>query len=186
MQGRLEVIAGPMFSGKSEELMRRLRRDQIAGREVMLFKPMIDDRYEEDHVVSHNGAKMKAISVAKSEDLFWQAYGISQVVGIDEVQFMDDGIVRAALDLVAENKKVIVSGLDMTFRQEPFARMPELMALAESVTKLTAVCHSCGEDASFTQRLIDGKAASFAGDTVKVGGLDSYEARCRNCFRSAP
>lgn len=183
-QGRLEVITGPMFSGKSEELMRRLRREKLAGRSVGLFKPLIDDRYEEDHVVSHNGAKMEAIR-CEIPGLFM--YGMDyDVVGIDEIQFFPERVRTVLNILIWSRRKIIVAGLDMTFRQEPFGIMPYLLSVAEDVQKLSAVCHRCGNDAYFTQRLVDGEPASFSGATVEVGGTESYEARCRNCFESRP
>lgn len=182
---RLEVICGPMYAGKSEELMRRLRRDQIAGRNVLLIKPKIDERYSQTHVTSHNGVTMEAKIGVTASDIFWLGYGAAEVIGIDEIQFFEKDVVQAITDLLNEDKKIIVSGLDMTYRQEPFGDVPTLMAIADSVTKLSAVCHSCGEDAIYTQRLIGGEPAPFAGETVQVGGLDTYEARCRNCFRAA-
>lgn len=183
--GRLEVICGPMYSGKSEELMRRLRRDKIAGRRVVLIKPTIDTRFDEDYVVSHNGAAMEAIRVEDSKALY-DVGSSFEVVGIDEVQFYDvfvGNIIRAFIDA---KSKVIVSGLDMTFRREPFGVMPELLSIAEKVDKLTAVCHKCGDDAYFTQRLTSGLPSSYSEPTVEVGGLDTYEARCRLCYESAP
>lgn len=180
--GRLEVITGPMYSGKSEELMRRLRRDRIAGRRVVLFKPTIDNRFEEDYVVSHNGAVMEAIRADTGREVLWDTS--FEVFGIDEIQFFDEHILGAIKVLVEDEKRVIVSGLDMTFRREPFGVMPELLSIAESVTKLSAVCHRCGDEAYFTQRLTDGHPSNFDEPTVEVGGLDSYEARCRNCFES--
>lgn len=182
--GRLEIICGPMYSGKSEELMRRLRRAKIANKDVILVKTKIDDRYEDDHVVSHNGVKMEAVA-ADFDDLR-EIVDSKEVVGIDEVQFYSEHVYWLIQDLVEEGKTVIVSGLDMTYRREPFGVMGPLLAIADSVDKYTAICHKCGEEASFTQRLIDGEPASFKGDTIVVGGLDSYEARCRLCFESAP
>lgn len=180
--GRLEVITGPMFSGKSEELMRRLRRSQIAGYKVGLFKPDIDHRYKREKVVSHNGTEMHAVLVKSESDLHIQAFGYD-VIGVDEVQFIEN-VVQTIRDL-AKNNIVIVSGLDMTYRAEPFGEMPTLLAIAERVDKYTAVCHSCGADATRTQRLLDGKPAPFSGPTVQVGGVESYEARCLKCFQSA-
>lgn len=178
--GRLEVICGPMYSGKSEELMRRLRRNKIAGRKVILVKPRADDRYHSDHVVSHNGASMEA-QACSVEDLM-NVIEDADTVGIDEVQFYTEELIPVINTLVSNGKLVVVSGLDMTYRQEPFGIMPYLLSTAENVEKLAAICHKCGEDAYFTQRLDDGKPASFAGPTVSVGGLESYEARCRDCF----
>lgn len=182
MTGKLEVITGPMFSGKSEELMRRLRRAQIAGRTVALFKPKVDSRYKRTSVVSHAGREMEALEINSAERLLVDTLGFD-VVGIDEVQFLE-GIVKP-IEKMVERQVVIVSGLDMTFRREPFGDLPVLLALADEVHKLTAVCHSCGADATLTQRLIDGKPAPFSGPTVQVGGLESYEARCRRCFEAA-
>lgn len=177
--GRLEVITGPMFSGKSEELLRRLRRAAIAGYNVGLFKPDIDHRYKREKVVSHNGVEMTAIPVKSANDLYLQALGFD-VVGVDEVQFIEN--IVDTLRQVSKKAIVIVSGLDMTYRAEPFGDIPTLLAIAERIDKLTAVCHKCGLDASRTQRLVDGKPASFAGPTVQVGGIESYEARCGQCF----
>lgn len=181
--GRLEVICGPMFSGKTEELIRRLRREQIGQKSVILFKPSIDTRYGED-VTTHNGVSFAA-SVCE-DSLFSREGKFKEVIGIDEVQFFDPKeALNDILWLANNDYKVIVSGLDMTYRQEPFGIVPELMAYADSVTKLSAVCHKCGADAIYTQRLIDGKPASFSGDTIVVGGLEVYEARCRGCFEAA-
>lgn len=182
MSGRLEVVCGPMYSGKSEELMRRLRRAQIAGKTVALFKPQIDSRYKKRSVVSHAGREMEALETSSAESLLVAALGYD-VLGIDEVQFLDGAV--EPIRKMAERQIVIVAGLDMTYRREPFGDMPTLLAIADSIEKLTAVCHMCGADATLTQRLINGKPASFSGPTVQVGGLDSYEARCRRCFEAA-
>lgn len=181
--GRLEVVVGPMYSGKSEELMRRLRRAQIAGKSVALFKPVFDKRYKHNRVVSHAGQEMDAVLVSTASTLPVDALGYS-VVGIDEVQFIED-VIEPILLMTARGQTVIVSGLDQTYRREPFGDVPHLMALADRVDKLSAICHSCGSDATLTQRLIDGRAAPFAGPTVQVGGLESYEARCTRCFEAA-
>lgn len=183
MTGRLEVIVGPMFSGKSEELMRRLRRAQIAGKSVVVFKPQFDKRYKHNRVVSHNGTEMDAILVSDVTQLRVDAFGYD-VVGIDEIQFIE-GAVEHVMLMAARGQVVIVSGLDQTYRREPFGEIPTLLALGDRIDKLSAVCHACGADATLTQRLIDGKPAPFAGPTVQVGGLDSYEARCRKCFEPA-
>lgn len=180
--GRIEIITGPMFSGKSEELMRRLRRSKIAGYNVGLFKPDIDHRYEHKKVVSHNGVEMDAIIVRSASDLRIQGLGYD-IIGIDEIQFIEK--VVPAIQELARNAIVVVSGLDMTYRAEPFGEMPTLLAIAERVDKLTAVCHSCGADATRTQRLVNGKPASFTGPTVQIGGIESYEARCVKCFGAA-
>lgn len=191
--GRLEVICGPMFSGKSEELLRRLRRAEIAGHKVVVVKPTIDHRYSQKEVVSHAGSKMPALVVNEISDLRFETVGYD-VVGIDEVQFFDgknsfssgheDFLIETLLTM-SKRQLVIVSGLDMTYRGEPFGSMPTLMAVADRVEKLNAVCHSCGQDAMMTQRLVDGKPAPFTGPTIEVGGIETYEARCRNCYQKA-
>lgn len=180
-QGRLEVICGPMFSGKTGELIRRLRREQIARKSTLLLKPEIDTRYGKA-VSTHDGVSMEAVnfnglSITHPGEDF-------DVIGIDEVQFFPNTIESDILWLVEGlHKTVIVSGLDMTYRREPFSVVPNLMALADSVTKLYAVCHLCGKPATLTQRLINSQPAPFSGDTIQVGGLESYEARCRGCFQ---
>jgi len=182
--GWLEVICGPMFSGKSEELIRRLRRAEIAGQRALIVKPQIDDRYDIGHVVSHAGAKMRAVAVSRPGDVPGLADDYD-VVGIDEVQFFQPEIVFAIEALVERNKRVVASGLDQDFRGLPFGPMPELLCRAELVDKLQAVCHRCGGPATMTQRLVDGFPASADGATIVVGALDSYEARCRACHELA-
>ncbi|MGZ4378320.1 MAG: thymidine kinase [Gaiellaceae bacterium] len=179
--GWLEVVCGPMFCGKSEELIRRLRRAEIAGQRVLIVKPLIDDRYDLGHVVSHAGAKMRAVSAAAGSDVPRLAQGY-EAVGIDEVQFFDDGIVEAIDSLVRTGTRVVAAGLAQDFRGLPFGSMPTLLCVAEFVDKLEAVCHRCGGPATMTQRLLDGAPAPFEGATIQVGALDSYEARCRACF----
>jgi thymidine kinase len=181
--GWLEVICGPMFSGKSEELIRRLRRAEIAGQRVLIVKPRVDDRYDVAHVVSHAGAKMRAVSVDDSSDVSRRADAY-EAVGVDEAQFFDPGIVAAVEGLVAAGKRVVVAGLDRDFRGEPFGAMPLLLCQAEFVDKLQAVCHRCGGPATRTQRLVDGEPAPFDGATIQIGALDSYEARCGACYRA--
>jgi thymidine kinase len=181
--GWLEVVCGPMFSGKSEELIRRLRRAEIAGQRVLIVKPRIDDRYDVAHVVSHAGAKMRAVAVEDAADALGRA-DTYDAIGIDEAQFFDDDIVDAVRTLVARGKRVVVAGLDRDFRGEPFGPMPVLLCLAEFVDKLHAVCHACGGTATRTQRLVDGYPAPFAGATIQIGALDSYEARCASCYRA--
>jgi len=177
--GRLEVVCGPMYSGKSEELMRRLRRAEIAGYKVALFKWAGDHRYKREKVVSHAGREMIALPVDDLGFLALHSLGYD-VVGIDEGQFFPN--LTAIAEAMSKKQIVIISGLDMTYRGEPFGDMPTLLAIADRIDKLSAVCHSCGADASMTQRLINGKPAPFSGPTVQVGGLESYEARCRKCF----
>ena len=178
--GWLEVICGPMFSGKSEEMIRRLRRAEIAGQRVVIFKPRIDDRYDAADVVSHAGVRMRAVAVDGVAELVARSAG-HDVVGIDEVQFFDGAIVEASLGLADRGVRVVVSGLDQDFRRLPFGVMPELLAHAEFVDKLQAVCHRCGGTATTTQRLVDGRPAPYSGDTVVVGAAEQYEARCRDC-----
>ena len=169
-----------MFSGKSEELIRRLRRAEIAGQRALIVKPLIDDRYDVGHVVSHAGAKMRAVTAETSDEVRRLATGYD-AVGIDEVQFFDDGIVEAIDALVGGGARVVAGGLAQDFRGLPFGAMPTLLCVAEFVDKLEAVCHRCGGPATMTQRLVDGLPAPFDGDTIQVGALDSYEARCRAC-----
>jgi thymidine kinase len=178
--GWLEVICGPMFSGKSEEMIRRLRRAEIAGQRVVIFKPRIDDRYDVDDVVSHAGVRMRGVPVASVRELVARAAG-HDVVGIDEVQFFETGVVGAALALADAGARVVAAGLDQDFRRLPFGPMPELLTHAEFVDKLQAVCHRCGGPASTTQRLVDGVPAPYSGDTVVVGAAEQYEPRCRDC-----
>lgn len=179
---RLEVIAGPMFSGKSEELIRRLRRHQIAGRNVRAFKPQIDNRYEVDRIKSHNGTEFECFPVDLGGREITMLSREHDVIGIDEAQFFDFGLQQIVKILLDRGKTVIMAGLDTTYRHEPWTSFPYFMALADDVQKLAAVCHKCGEDARYTQRLIDGQPASFTGRTIVVGGAEQYEARCANCY----
>ena len=178
--GWLEVICGPMFSGKSEEMMRRLRRAEIAGRRVVIFKPRIDDRYDTADIVSHAGARMRGVAVASVSELTASARAF-EVVGIDEVQFFSSEVVAAVLALADAGVRVVAAGLDRDFRRLPFGPMPELLAHAEFVDKLQAVCHRCGGPATTTQRLVDGRPAPYSGETIIVGANEQYEARCREC-----
>jgi thymidine kinase len=178
--GWLEVICGPMFSGKSEEMIRRLRRAEIAGQRVVIFKPRIDDRFDATDVVSHAGARMRAIPVSSVAELSARVQS-SEVVGIDEVQFFEPAIVSTALDLADRGVRVVVAGLDQDFRRLPFGPIPDLLSHAEFVDKLQAVCHRCGGPATTTQRLVDGTPAPYSGETVVVGAAEQYEARCRGC-----
>ena len=179
--GWLEVVCGPMFSGKSEELIRRLRRAEIAGQRVLIVKPRIDDRYDVSHVVSHAGAKIRAVAVDSSGEIVALADGY-ETVGIDELHFFDPGLVDVVQRLVERGVRVIGAGLAQDFRGLPFAPLPELLCIAEFVDKLQAVCHRCGGPVTLTQRLIDGAPAPFSGETIVVGALDAYEARCRACY----
>ncbi len=182
--GWLEVVCGPMFSGKSEELIRRLRRAEIAGQRALIVKPKIDNRYDIAHVVSHAGAKMRAVAVESPADIpgLVEDY---DVIGVDEVQFFPPEIVLILDGLVEKGMRVVASGLDQDFRGFPFGVMPELLCRAELVDKLQAVCHRCGGPATMTQRLVDGEAAPADGATIVVGALEQYEARCRSCHELA-
>jgi thymidine kinase len=178
--GWLEVICGPMFSGKSEEMIRRLRRAEIAGQSVVIFKPRIDDRYDVADVVSHAGARMRGVPVSSVGEVADHAKGFD-VVGIDEVQFFEPSIVALALEHADRGVRVVVAGLDQDFRRLPFGPIPDLLSYAEFVDKLQAVCHRCGGPATTTQRLVDGQPAPYSGETVLVGAAEQYEARCRAC-----
>lgn len=183
--GRLELICGSMFSGKTEELIRRLRRAVIAKQKVQVFKPSIDGRYHAERVTSHNGIDFEAYPVPSSRDIESALDPDTTVVAIDEVQFFDEGIVDVC-DALAENgRRVICAGLDMDFRGVPFGPMPQLMARAEEVRKLHAICVVCGDEASRTQRLIDHKPAAYDDPVVLVGASEVYEARCRRCHEIA-
>jgi thymidine kinase len=177
--GLIEVVCGSMFSGKTDELIRRLRRAVIARKKVQVFKPAIDIRYAAEKVTSHAGADFDAIPVAKSWDLLQSVEADTSVVGIDEAQFFDEGIVDVTRQLADRDLRVIVAGLDTDFRGEPFGPMPVLMAKAERVDKLQAICMVCGEPASRTQRLVNGKPARYDDPVVIVGASEMYEARCR-------
>ncbi|MBB6215612.1 thymidine kinase [Anaerosolibacter carboniphilus] len=177
--GSIEVIVGPMYSGKSEELIRRLKRAQIAKQKVLVFKPAIDDRYSIEDIVSHNGSKLKAVRIAHAKDILEYIEKDTQVVGIDEVQFFDMEIVQICKDLADRGVRVIAAGLDMDFRGEPFGPTPALVAIAEFADKLSAICMTCGEPAHRTQRLINEKPANYSDPIILVGATESYEARCR-------
>jgi thymidine kinase len=177
--GRMEVICGSMFSGKTEELIRRLRRAKIAQQTVKVFKPVLDNRYAEEKVVSHNGQGLDAIAIAASSDILTQAGTETTVVGIDEAQFFDADLPAVVDELAARGVRVVLAGLDLDFRGEPFGVMPVLMARAEEVTKLHAICVICGEDASRTQRLVNGSPANYHDPVIMVGASEVYEARCR-------
>ena len=178
--GWLEVIAGPMFSGKSEEMIRRVTRALIARQHVQVFKPAIDDRYDDVAVASHAGRKLEAIAIADVDDLRSRVERGAQVVAIDEGQFLGHDLVELASDLAEDGKRVLIAGLDLDFRGEPFGPMPELLARAEVVEKLTAICR-CGRFATRTQRLIQGNPAHFDDPVILVGASESYEPRCREC-----
>ena len=177
--GSLEVITGSMFCGKTEELIRRLRRARIAKQQVQVFKPAVDNRYNHQKVTSHSGIDVDAIPVDSSQAILELLDQETTVVGIDEVQFFDDTIVDVVEKLADKGVRVIVTGLDMDFRGEPFGCMPQMMSRAERVDKLQAICMVCGEPASRTQRLVDGKPAHYEDPIVVVGAQEMYEARCR-------
>ncbi|WP_096156339.1 MULTISPECIES: thymidine kinase [Bacillus] len=178
--GWVEVICGSMFSGKSEELIRRMRRAQFAKQPLQVFKPEIDNRYSDEAVVSHNGTSILATPVRSSQAILESAAPDTEVIGIDEVQFFDENIVEVVQQLADKGYRVIVAGLDQDFRGEPFGKMPELLAVAELVTKLQAVCAVCGSPASRTQRLINGEPANYDDPIILVGASESYEPRCRH------
>ena len=179
-KGRIEVICGSMFCGKTEELIRRVRRAIIARQQVKVFKPQIDDRYGIQNITSHTGQSVEAIPVESSGEILAQAEGSFTVVAIDEAQFFDMGLVAVVKRLVDERaQRVLIAGLDTDFRGEPFGPMPHLLSIAEEVLKLRAICVVCGEAASRTQRLVDGRPAAYDDPTILVGAQESYEARCR-------
>lgn len=174
--GWIEVVCGPMFSGKSEELIRRLRRAEIARQRVQVFKPGIDTRYSDEHIVSHSELKIPSEAVRDSAELEKKLDWRTEVIGIDEAQFMGDGIVDLVVRLADMGKRVIIAGLDTDYLGRPFHPMPELLAVAEEITKALAICMQCGNPAKHTQRLIP------SDDLVVVGAAGMYEARCRRCF----
>jgi len=177
--GKIEVITGGMFCGKTEELIRRLKRAKIAEQKVQVFKPVIDIRYSKREVVSHAGDKIEAVPIKNVQEMLQLVESDTKVVGIDEAQFFDDGIVNVLKSLIKKGKRVIVTGLDMDFRGEPFGPMPYIMAVADEVLKLHAICVVCNEEATMTQRLINGRPAKSPDPIIQVGGSEVYEARCR-------
>ena len=174
--GWIEVVTGSMFSGKSEELIRRLKRAQIARQKVQIFKPLVDDRYSDDHIVSHSDMRIGSQRVRDSNELIRLVDDDTEVVGIDEGQFFDAGLPAACDALADRGKRVIVAGLDQDYLGRPFEPMPQLLAIAEYITKTHAICVVCGDPASHTQRLV------ASSDRVLVGATGVYEARCRHCF----
>jgi thymidine kinase len=181
--GWVEVVCGSMFSGKTEELIRRVRRAQIARQQVQVFKPSLDDRYGIEQVTSHNGVNLQAASVQDVADLLDQIQPDTDVVAIDEAQFFDAEVTTVCKTLAQQGLRVIVAGLDTDFRGEPFGPMPLLLAQAEKIDKLRAICVVCGDEASRTQRLIDGRPATFEDPVILVGAKEVYEARCRHCHQ---
>ncbi len=177
-EGHIEVIAGGMFSGKSEELVRRLRRALIARQRIQVFKPDADTRHAPEQLVTRDNRQLDAVSVADSGELRERLHWSVQVVGIDEAQFFDEGIVPLLMELADAGVRVIVAGLDQDFRRRPFGPMPTLLSVAEFVDKMHAICVRCGAPAHYTQR------TSGGAELVQVGDLDAYEARCRRCFEA--
>ena len=184
-QGWIEVVTGSMFSGKSEELIRRVRRALIARRRVQVFKSALDDRYEGVGTInSHAGVEgVDAIPVRSSTEMLAKVHRDTQVIAVDEVQFLDDGVVDVLSLLADRGMRVIVAGIDMDFRGEPFGPMARIFAIAETVDKLHAICVRCGGPATRNQRLVDGEPAPYEAPTIQVGGAESYEARCRRCHQ---
>jgi thymidine kinase len=174
--GRLEVITGSMFSGKSEELLRRLRRALIAGQKIQVFKPKVDTRSSTDRVVTRDQREVDATSVPDSVEMRRLLEPDAEVVAVDEAQFFDDGLVPLVEELADQGRRVIVAGLDLDFRRRPFGPMPVLLSLAERVDKVHAVCIQCGGEAQYSQRIAGGT------DQVQVGDTEAYEARCRTCY----
>jgi thymidine kinase len=174
--GWIEVVCGPMFSGKSEELIRRLRRGRIARKRVQVFKPALDDRYAADEIVSHGDQRMKSEVVSDAKDILNKLDWRTQVVGVDESNFFGPDLVEIASQLADTGKQVIIAGLDTDYLGRPFPPMPDLLCLAESITKTLAICMRCGNPAKHTQRLVE------SNDLIMVGAAGMYEARCRRCF----
>lgn len=179
--GWVEVISGCMFAGKTEELIRRIKVLEFAHKEILVFKPRIDNRYSDTQVVSHAGSAVQSIVIDNPTDIFDYVKPTTAVIAIDEVQFFDDSICEVCNELANRGLRVMCAGLDTDFRGEPFGPMPKLITQAEFVTKLTAVCNKCGAPATRTQRMINGKPASYFDPIVLVGASESYEARCRHC-----
>lgn len=180
--GSLTVVCGSMFAGKSEELIRRARRALYAKKRIQVFKPAIDDRYDAQMVVAHMGARHDATPVRGVADLAAKIDPRADLVLVEEAQFFDPSLVALVVQLADSGKDVVVAGLDQDFRREPFGPMPQLLAAADEVIKLRAICVRCGGVASHTQRLVDGRPARWGDEIVLIGAQESYEARCRNCF----
>lgn len=181
-RGRIEIICGSMFSGKSEELIRRVRRAEIAQQKVVIFKPRLDDRYGVDVVKSHDGRAAEAIAIEHPSEIVDHINGDTTVVAIDEAQFLAQDLVDVCRQLAETREmRVIVAGLDMDFRGEPFGPIPHLLAQAEQIDKLYAICVKCGEEATRSQRLINGQPAHYDDPVIMIGAQEAYEARCRHC-----
>ena len=181
--GWIEVICGSMFCGKTEELLRRVRRAAIARQQIQVFKPAIDVRYGMDRVASHNGLAWQSEAISSSQEILERLRPETTVVAIDEVQFFDQGVAEVCNQLALRGLRVICAGLDLDFRGEPFGAMPLLMAQAELLDKLHAICVVCGAPASRTQRLIDGQPARYSDPVIVIGAAEKYEARCRDCHK---
>ncbi len=182
-RGWVESIVGPMFAGKTEELIRRVKRMDYAKKHYMIFKPAIDNRYSTTEIVSHNKKALKAISISHGSDIRRHLKPETQAIVIDEVQFFDESLIKYIMEFAEEGYRVICAGLDTDFRGEPFGIVGPILAISETVTKLTAICSVCGENATRTQRIIDGKPAYYDDPIILVGANDSYEARCRCCHK---
>lgn len=181
-EGWIEVICGCMFAGKTEELLRRVRRIEYAKKDVIVFKPQIDNRYSENEVVSHNNTKTKSVNISKSSDIHnYLKDHLPYAIVIDEIQFLDECVIDVCNYYANKGVRVICAGLDKDFRGEPFGVMPKLLAIAERVTKLDAICQVCGGIATRTQRIINGKPAYYDDPVILVGAKEQYEARCRHC-----
>ena len=182
-KGRLEVICGSMFSGKTEELIRRLKRAEYARLSIKTFKHRLDDRTTIEYVASHNGDRIHAVPLDNPQAISSHVELNTAVVGIDEVQFFSMDIINVICQLIDAGKRVIVAGLDLDFKGMPFGCMPILMSIADEVAKLKAICIDCGKDAHFTQRLVNGKPARYDDPIILVGAQESYQARCRSCHQ---
>lgn len=186
MNGYLEIITGGMYSGKSSELIRRVKRAQYARKRVQLFKPLIDDRYNPNQIVSHDQRALEAENLQDIEDIWGRLLPETDIVAIDELHFFaPDATIQVVESLVLAGKKVIGAGLDMDFAGRPFGAVPYLMAIADEVDKLRAICIRCGSKAYISQRLVDGQPAASTDEQIKVGGVERYEARCRKCWALA-
>ena len=181
--GWIEVICGPMFAGKSEELIRRIKRLEYAKKKILVFKPAIDIRYSSDALVSHSNLKAKSIAIKESKDILDYLDSSTFAIAVDEVQFLDKGIIDLSQKLALKGIRVILGGLDTDFRGEPFPITASLMTIAEDVLKLTAICVVCGAPATKTQRIINGKPAHYSDPIIKVGASEAYEPRCRHCHQ---
>lgn len=181
--GWIEVICGSMFAGKTEELIRRINRIHYAKKSIIVFKPMIDNRYDQNKVVSHSQKKVDSIPVSSSKEILEHIKELPYAVAIDEAQFFDEGLIDIVERLANSGVRVIIAGLDMTFKGEPFGIMPELLCRAEYVTKLQAICQVCGAPATRTQRIIDGRPADYDDPIILVSASEKYEARCRHCHQ---